>query len=300
MRRLIGLILALTIAVPTAAQRSDADADTPGQAPVEPSLIEALRRELLVRQRMTATGEAGGQNAAPAESTETAPETKETQRANGAPSEEGEDAPVGPVYAYVPEGTRKQQRARDPGDVAGLRATMALARGASAEAVQLAERGLAEHPGHTELRLVLTRALIATGQPVAASNTLTPLLSASQEDWRPWYWSGTAALLEGRHDDAAKALNRALERDRQQPSTWAHRALAELGLGRARVAVNMLTVARRLDPDDPEILFNLGLAAEAANDPKLAVRAYRTMLSGPHPISSARRENTLARINALR
>jgi len=74
----------------------------------------------------------------------------------------------------------------------------------------------------------------------------------------------------------------------------------ELGLGRARIAINMLTMARRLAPDDPEILFNLGLAAEAANDPKLAIRAYRHMLTGPAPITPQRRESALLRINALR
>ena len=143
--------------------------------------------------------------------------------------------------------------------------------------------------------------MVEAGRYRSARQVLAPLLKPDALDWKPWFWSGTAELMTGRLEQAAEELDQALARDGRVVAVWVQRALVAQQLGRYAVALQLLRVAERLDPEAPQVLLNIGYTFDAIGERKEATRYYQRYLVRTSGVAGSwrARKAVLARLAAI-
>ncbi len=141
-------------------------------------------------------------------------------------------------------------------------------------------------PDDKSIQLIHGRLLIKNGFAEQAIERLQPLVKETSNDWRPWFWLGTAYLIVGDLDVAGTYLEEALAREGQIASIWVQRAIVEQEKGNPSSSVNLLQAANAIEPDNLDIVLNLAYASERSGNIKQAIKAYKHFLnlsaSSPH------------------
>lgn len=140
------------------------------------------------------------------------------------------------------------------------------------------------HRDHVLAQLIYGRLMVKNGDAGGAIAVLQPLLATSSEDWRVWFWLGSAQLMAGDIDNAAVSLDEALSREAGQAALWVQRAIVEQERDNPRAALHYLQVANSIDVDNLDVLFNFAYATEMSGDWHKAATLYRYFLQ--HSASS--------------
>lgn len=154
----------------------------------------------------------------------------------------------------------------------------ALEHGNRTEALRLLGKALHQKPDMREARLLYARLWIEENRPEESLLALAPLLNKQENDWRPWFWSGTALLLSNQLEAAARALDESLARDGKRASTWIQRAIVEQRRGRPEVSLQMLKMAEAMHPGLPETWLNMAIAQEALGQRNAAIRSWQAFI----------------------
>jgi tetratricopeptide (TPR) repeat protein len=166
-------------------------------------------------------------------------------------------------------------------DVPALdRATLLAERGQTADAIELLEAHVREHPPALDERRLLIRLHGAMSNGAAASahaERLAELMPASSPV--PWLELGAACELSHRYDDALAAYDRAASvapRDSSGPKRGGMRAAR---WGELELAEPRLSEAVRRDPSDGEAWHALGLVRTGLGQLDAARQAYTAGIS---------------------
>lgn len=127
-------------------------------------------------------------------------------------------------------------------------------------------------------QLTYARLLVKNGKPVKAIEMLKPLANQHGDDWRPWFWLGSAQLMNKQLDDAAWSMDEALAREGERVSIWVQRAVIEQERGNYRAAANMLQVADSIEPGNIDVLVNYAYALELSGELDKSTAVYRSFL----------------------
>lgn len=127
-------------------------------------------------------------------------------------------------------------------------------------------------------RLTYGRLLVKNGKADKAIGILTPLANQHGDDWRPWFWLGSAQLMSKQLDDAAWSMDEALSREGNRVAIWVQRAVIEQERGHPQAAANMLQVADSIEPGNIDVLVNYAYALERAGALDKASVVYRRFL----------------------
>ncbi len=157
-------------------------------------------------------------------------------------------------------------------------ARQARKQGNRKQAIALLREVLKRTPDHARARLMSGQLLVRDGQYDAAWQVMKPLLKEDALDWKPWFWSGTAELMAGRLDAAAKHLDEALARDGRIVAVWVQRALVAQQKGHYAVAYQLLKVAEAQAPKSVQVMLNIGYTLDALGERDAAVAYYRRFL----------------------
>ena len=133
-------------------------------------------------------------------------------------------------------------------------------------------------PEHILTRIFYGRLLIKNGKSKEAIVVLQPLAKETAEDWRPWFWLGTAQLIEGELDNAAYSLDEALAREGNVISLWVQRAIVEQERGSPISALHLLQVANGISPENADVMINYAYASELSGNIKKATVIYKRFL----------------------
>ena len=128
------------------------------------------------------------------------------------------------------------------------------------------------------IRLAYGRVLTKLAKNNQAIEVLSPLTSQSQQDWRAWFWAGTAMLLNNDLENAGVFLDEALAREGEQVAIWVQRAIVEQQKDNSQAAVYMLQVADNLEPNNPDVMVNFAYANEAIGEISKSIIAYKHFL----------------------
>lgn len=157
---------------------------------------------------------------------------------------------------------------------------------------------IVEKPMTAKARLQAAQSFIARRDYGEAANVLGPLFASPPEDWRPWFWLGTAELGLGNFEAAHSALRQGLVRNEDVPQLWVQWAVVAHQRGQDAQALEALREAERLASDLPEVQLNLALTLERLGSAESAVKHYRRYLSlsQHNPFLHPTREKVLERI----
>ena len=111
-----------------------------------------------------------------------------------------------------------------------------------------------------------------------ATQTALDLRTHFPQKTETWLWSGKAELGLGNFREAEAHLRRATDMAPHLAEAWLLRAIAAQEQGQDPQALSMLSEARRLRPDDPDILFNIAYSAARLGDMDKARQSYRIFL----------------------
>ena len=131
---------------------------------------------------------------------------------------------------------------------------------------------------HADVRLAYGRLLTKTGRSDQAIRVLSPLTSQSSQAWRPWFWAGTALLLNQDLANAALYLDEAIARQGDEVAIWVQRAIVEQELDNPQAAIYMLQVADKIQGNNPAVMINFAYANEAIGEIDKAIVAYKQFL----------------------
>lgn len=126
--------------------------------------------------------------------------------------------------------------------------------------------------------ITLGRLYVKNGKSEKAINALQPLILEESDDWRPWFWTGTAYLLQHKYNEASLHIDEALNRDGNQVSIWVQRAVIEQAKGNTESSIRILQVASNLAKDRPDVFLNLAYGYEQQQDFQKAKNNYRRFL----------------------
>ena len=194
--------------------------------------------------------------------------------------------PIGPAVGYVPEEAitkfkQSQNKSTTEKKVNQLykQAFQKENMGATGDSLRLLTQALKLNPKHQQVRLAKGRLQVKVRQYAAAEKTLLQLCTLDNNQWQPWYWTGSAQLMMGELSKAEKSLDEALAREGTQATLWLNRALVEQERGDHDSALQLLAIANDLAPKDPHVLLNVAYSSEAIGDIHNARSAYRKFLS---------------------
>ncbi|MEM1436713.1 MAG: tetratricopeptide repeat protein [Pseudomonadota bacterium] len=166
-------------------------------------------------------------------------------------------------------------------------------------ALDLARHFIADNPDHEPARLLAARLALLSDQPIAALGLLAPLLTASQQDWQPWFWAGTAYLAQGEVQLARTQLNRALQRGSDRAVVWNQIAVLEQEIGNHGGALTHLEIALEIDPAFATGYLNRAYSLEHLGRFDQALAAYRTYLTQPTQGPRSEHARVINRIQEL-
>jgi tetratricopeptide (TPR) repeat protein/TolB-like protein len=136
---------------------------------------------------------------------------------------------------------------------------------------QLLRRSLALAPVHDDARLALARNLLEQRELSAADAVLGGVEPSSPSSRAARFLQAVARLEIGRYREAAAAFE-ALDGERASVAARNNRALALLRLASTDPRASLvLRAAVEMDPDSPDLIFNLGFALLAEGDADGAV-----------------------------
>lgn len=134
-------------------------------------------------------------------------------------------------------------------------------------------------PNDDSVSLSLGRLYVKNGQPEKAIEILQPQVLEHTNDWRPWFWTGTALLLQKDFINASLHIDEALSREGENAAIWVQRALIEQARGNNQSAINILEVANNIEQNRSDVLLNLAYNYEQIQERKKAKQLYRQFLS---------------------
>lgn len=149
-------------------------------------------------------------------------------------------------------------------------------------ALKTVQRVLLTQPDHPNALLARGRLLVKTQQYSAAISNLQSLTELRTDDWRPWFWLGTANLMIGDLAAAELALDEALARNSDVAENWLHRALVAQQRGNWQSALQLLSIANEITPDHPLVMLNAAMCREALGYQDEAMNGYRKFLAQSH------------------
>lgn len=157
------------------------------------------------------------------------------------------------------------------------------------------------HPTHPLAALAYGRVLVKNGNSKQAIKTLQPLATETTQDWQPWFWLGSAQLIDGDLVNAANSLDEALAREGQVVALWIQRAIVEQELGNPESAMHMLQVANGIEPNNTDVMVNYAYASEHAGDLAKATMIYKRFLqlSASKPSYGSLRSQILSRLSKI-
>ena len=180
----------------------------------------------------------------------------------------------------------------DVGEAHHLRAAVALKQGLVDEALRRLELGLAHQPSGTMYNTLATIHL-QRGDGTAARQALEQARECKQfDDPRLWPNVGRALLLEGKPDEAAQWLDRAVEAKPDWPAAWFVKGLVEDARGRHSAAARAYERAADLQSGWPDALLQAAASWRAGGAPAAARARVLRVLEG-HPSHPAAREALL-------
>ncbi|MYS18715.1 Tetratricopeptide repeat-containing protein [Streptomyces sp. DvalAA-14] len=136
-------------------------------------------------------------------------------------------------------------------------------------------------PDHLDAHVCLASLLVDLGQPQAAVAQAQSGLRYAPDDARLHALGGLALLGLDRVEEAELAFAQALQRDDGNQVALVNRAVLACEQGRYPDALQDLTRALKDDPDNADLVFNLGFVHEAAGRTLDAVGAYTRALELP-------------------
>lgn len=150
-------------------------------------------------------------------------------------------------------------------------------------------------------RLTYARLMVKNGKPAEAIDLLKPLANQHGDDWRPWFWLGSAQLMMKQLDDAAWSMDEALAREGSRVSVWVQRAVIEQERGNPQAAANMLQVADSIEPGNIDVLVNYAYALERSGELEKSSAVYRRFLkaSATNPEVGRLRSRVLSRLTSI-
>lgn len=122
------------------------------------------------------------------------------------------------------------------------------------------------------------RLLVKNGKTAAAITLLKPLANENNGDWRPWFWLGSAQLMQQNLQAAAWSMDEALAREGSVVSLWVQRAVIEQELGNYQAAASLLQVADSIHPGHVDVMANYAYALEQLGEYDKALVVYRQFL----------------------
>lgn len=149
-------------------------------------------------------------------------------------------------------------------------------------ALKTIQRVLLMEPDHPGALLARGRLLVKTQQYSAARASLALITASRTDDWRPWFWLGTAHLMMNDLQAAEEAFDEALGRNSDIAESWLHRALVSQQRGDWQVALQLLSIANEISPDHPLVMLNVAMCREALGYQDEAVNGYRKFLAQSH------------------
>jgi len=193
-----------------------------------------------------------------------------------------------PTIGYVPEKARHDgkfnlvaQRANET-DVLFQKASLSESKKLNESALKSVQQVLLVEPEHPRALLARGRLLVKTQRYAVAKASFQEIVSLKTDDWRPWFWLGTAHLMLGELEGAEVAFDEALARDADIAESWLHRALVEQQRENWQVALQLLSIANEIAPGHPLLMLNEAMCREALGFRDEAVSAYRKFLSQSH------------------
>jgi len=184
------------------------------------------------------------------------------------------------MHALVQSGQMRHPQATPEQESQVLMETAKKARaeGHRKKAIAMLSEVLKRTPDNARARLMSGKLMIKDGQYDAAWQVMRPLLKTNPLDWKPWFWSGTAELMIGKLNDAAKHFDEALARNGRVAAIWVQRALVAQQRGRYAVAYQLLKIAEAQSPKSVQVMLNLGLTLDALGQKEAARDYYQRYL----------------------
>ena len=134
------------------------------------------------------------------------------------------------------------------------------------------------HDNNEQIALPLGRLYVKNGHINKAIKTLEPFTLEHSNDWKPWFWLGSAFLLNQDYVNAGLNIDEALAREGNNSAIWVQKALIEQARGNNQSAINILEVANNIAPNNADVLLNLAYANELTGNNLKAQQLYRTFL----------------------
>ena len=148
----------------------------------------------------------------------------------------------------------------------------------SFKALSLIKRIFNNNQDHVLTRIYYGRLLVKNGDGAKAISILQPLAKQNMNDWRLWFWLGTAQLINGELNNAAFSLDEALAREGDVVSLWVQRAIVEQERGNPNAAVHLLQIADNIEPGNSDVMVNYAYASELSGDINKAIIIYKHFL----------------------
>lgn len=171
----------------------------------------------------------------------------------------------------------ERSAAREPGSAA-VHATLGLLRqrqGRRDEAAACYRTALRHQPEFAQILNALGALALDAGRSDEAARLFIRQAALEPGDAEPWRRIGQLHRAQGRLDDAVRALARAGRLAPDDHDGGVALAVTLLALERAAEAEAILAALARQRPDDAAVLFNLGQARGARQDPDGALAAFR-------------------------
>lgn len=158
-----------------------------------------------------------------------------------------------------------------------------------------------EKTGDEDSIIHLTRLLLKTNNIKQAEVVIKPLCYSRTPSWKSCFYLGTAQLMSNQLDNAAESLDRALLYDVEQAIVWQNRAIIEQERNKHQAALQLLSIAHKLKPENANIVLNLALSNEALDRKETAFQFYKQylQLTKDSPEQESLRYSILSRLSHL-
>ena len=217
------------------------------------------------------------------------------------------DKPKGPAVGYVPETAIKRFNGIYKNDVTKYDFEKTQAKiyqfekkGNHEKAMELLRELNNKHPDNKST-IRLARLLLKTGDFKQAEIEIKPLCHIPNPLWQSCFLLGTAQLMNKQLDAAAQSFDRALLSDVEQAVIWLNRAIVEQERNDHDAAIQLLSIAHNLKPENSNIVLNLAISNEAVGNTDIAFQFYKQFLqlSSTSPEHKSLRFSILSHLTTL-
>lgn len=144
---------------------------------------------------------------------------------------------------------------------------------------RLFQEAISSNPALIEGWNGLGISLVELGEYAEAENAFRKALTLDPEYPAALVNAGLLRMREGRIKEAAGMFERAVVIEPRWSAARVNLAIAQARQGRDRDAETTLLAARRIIPDDPDVLYHLGMALERKGDRFAAGKIYSEFLT---------------------